>query len=130
MTRIIIPVENQNGLEATVARHFGQAPYYTLVEIDSKGETAKIEASPNTGEHMGGTGHPHENLHSLKPDVIAAYGMGQGGLQSFKSAGTRVLKAEGNTVREVVANFKKGILKELTGGCEHAHHHDHHHIHH
>jgi predicted Fe-Mo cluster-binding NifX family protein len=74
---------------------------------------------------MGGTGHPHENLLALKPNVIIACGMGPGGLQSFQNAGTAVLKAEGSTVKEIVDNFKAGKLKELAGGCEHAHEHHH-----
>ncbi|MCL4429575.1 MAG: NifB/NifX family molybdenum-iron cluster-binding protein [Chloroflexi bacterium] len=115
--KIIIPTENQEGLEAKVAQHFGRAPYFTVVELDNKGETVKIKAEANTGEHMGGTGHPHENLLALKPDVIAAYGMGPGGLNSFQNAGTTILKAEGETVKEVIDNFKDGTLKELTGGC-------------
>ena len=123
--RIVIPVEEQTGLEAKVAQHFGRAPYFAVVEIDEKNQIAKVETKANTGEHMGGTGHPHENLLALKPDIIIAYAMGPGGLHSFQNAGTTVLKAEGNTVKEVIAAFKEGKLKELAGGCEHAHEHHH-----
>ena len=45
-------------------------------------------------------------------------------------AGVAVLKANANTVGEVVASFKDDELVELTEGCEHAHHqaeHEHHH---
>jgi predicted Fe-Mo cluster-binding NifX family protein len=121
--RIVIPVENQAGLEAKVAQHFGRAPYYAVVELDESGQIAKIETQANTGEHMGGTGHPHENLLALKPDVIIAYGMGPGGLLSFKSSGATVLKATGNTVKEAIESLKEGKLIELAGGCEHAHEH-------
>ena len=76
---------------------------------------------------MGGTGHPHENILALKPSVIIAFAMGPGGLQSFQKAGIPVLKAEGNTVNEVIANFKEGKLEPLTGGCPHAHEHHHEH---
>jgi hypothetical protein len=34
-----------------------------------------------------------------------------------------VLKANANTVSEVVAAYKEDKLQELTEGCEHAHHH-------
>lgn len=81
----------------------------------------------NTGEHMSGRGHPHENLLTLKPNVIVAYNMGSNGLHSFQNAGITVLKAEGETVKDVMTNFKDGKLKELAGGCEHTqeHHHPH-----
>jgi predicted Fe-Mo cluster-binding NifX family protein len=121
--RIVIPVENQAGLEAKVAQHFGRAPYYAVVELGENGKVAKVETEANTGEHMGGTGHPHENLLALKPDAILAYGMGPGGLQSFQNAGVTVLKATEDTVKANVNSFKEGKLQELAGGCEHAHEH-------
>jgi predicted Fe-Mo cluster-binding NifX family protein len=125
--KIVIPTIDQAALGAKVAPHFGRAPYYTVVELDDKEQIVKVKTEVNAGEHMGGTGHPHENLLTLKPDFIAAYGMGPGGLQSFQNAGTSVLKAEGKTVKEVINNFKEGKLQELMNGCEHAnqHHHSH-----
>jgi predicted Fe-Mo cluster-binding NifX family protein len=123
--KIVIPVDNEAGLDSAVAQHFGRAPYFAVVELNPNGQVANSKIVPNTGEHMGGTGHPHENMLSLKPDVIVACAMGPGGLHSFQDAGIMVLKAEGKTVKEVIANFKEGNLKELTGGCEHAHEHHH-----
>ena len=123
--RIVIPVEDEAGLEASVAQHFGRAPYFAIVELNQDEQIVNVKTEANKGEHMGGVGHPHENLLALKPDIIIAYGMGPGGLQSFQNAGTTVLKAEGNTVKEVIAGFKEGKLKELAGGCEHAHEHHH-----
>jgi predicted Fe-Mo cluster-binding NifX family protein len=121
--KIAIPVEDASGLEAKVAQHFGRAPYFALVDLN--GKTTTVDIQKNTGEHVGGTGHPHENLLALKPNVIIAFAMGPGGLQSFQNAGITVLKAEGTTVKEVIGNFQQGTLKELTGGCPHAHEHHH-----
>ena len=127
--RIVIPVEDTSGQEAKIAQHFGRAPYFATVELNEQGKIVNVKSNPNTGEHMGGTGHPHENLLALKPDVIIACAIGPGGLSSFQGAGITVLKAEGNTVKEVIAAFKEGKLKELAGGCEHAHEHEHEHHH-
>lgn len=125
--RIVIPVEDKNGLKSHVAQHFGRAPYFAVVDLDENGEVSHVETQANTGEHLGGVGHPHENILNLKPNVIIAFGMGPGGLQSFTNANVRVLKAEQNTVEENVVAFRAGTIEELTGGCEHAqhHHHDH-----
>jgi predicted Fe-Mo cluster-binding NifX family protein len=124
-TRIAIPVENQNGLEAPIAEHFGRAHFFAIVDLDEKGKVISVKTEANTGEHHGGTGHPHENLLVLKPNVIVAFGMGPGGLASFQNAGVNVLKATAKTVQEMITQFKAGKLKKLTGGCEHAHHHTH-----
>jgi len=124
-TRIVIPVENQAGLDAAVAEHFGRAPYFAVVDLDEKGKVVSVKTESNTGEHHGGTGHPHDNLLALKPKVIVACGMGPGGLTSFQNAGVNVLKATANTVKETITLYKEGRLEKLTAGCEHAHHHPH-----
>jgi predicted Fe-Mo cluster-binding NifX family protein len=123
-TRIVIPVEDESGLEAHLAEHFGRAPYFAVINFDN-GKVSNVKTEPNTGEHHGGVGHPHENLLALKPSVIVAHGMGQCGLNSFKNAGVIVLKADSNTVKEIINSYNQGKLTELFGGCEHAHHHTH-----
>jgi predicted Fe-Mo cluster-binding NifX family protein len=127
--RIIVPTENQEGLNAKLAEHFGRAPYYTVVELDEKGEASNVKTVPNVGEHAGGMGFSHDHILEYKPTALIVYGMGPRGLSSFQSAGVAVLKANANTVSEVVAAYKDGRLQELTEGCEHAHHKDEHHEH-
>jgi predicted Fe-Mo cluster-binding NifX family protein len=126
--RIMMPVENEAGLEAQIAHHFGRAPYFALVELDANQKTPKVKTEPNKSEHMGGTpGHSHESFLALKPDVVIAYSMGPGALNTFQDAGVRVLEATANTVKDNIESFKEGKLKELLSGCEHAHHHEHEH---
>ena len=133
--RIVIPADDQNGLNAHLAEHFGRAPYYTVVDFDEKGEVSNVKTVPNVSEHAGGTGYAHDQImEELKPNAIIVYGMGPRGLNTFQSAGVAVLKANANTVSEAVAAYKEDKLQELTEGCEHAQHHadDHtdHHAHH
>ena len=133
--RVVIPTEDQSGLNARLAEHFGRAPYYTVVDFDEKNEVAEVKTFPNVSEHSGGTGYAHDKiLVELKPNAIIVNGMGPRGLLSFESAGVAVLKANADMVNEIVAAYKEDKLQELTEGCEHAHHHtdDHsdHHAHH
>ena len=121
--RIIIPTQDQKGLNARLAEHFGRAPYYVIVDIDEKGETANVRSVPNVGEHAGGMGFSHDILLQHKPTAIIVYGMGPRGIMSFQSAGAEVLKANADTVSEVIAAYKEGKLQQVTEGCEHAHHH-------
>jgi predicted Fe-Mo cluster-binding NifX family protein len=123
--RIVIPVEDNSGSEAKVAQHFGQAPYFAQIELSARGQITNLKIEPNTSEHMGGTGHPHESIISLNPAVIIATAMGPGALNCFQDAGIKVLKAQGNTISEIMVNFTAGKLEPLTGGCPHAHHHHH-----
>jgi predicted Fe-Mo cluster-binding NifX family protein len=121
--RLIVPAEDKKGLSARLAEHFGRAPYYAVVDLDDNGEVANVKTVPNVGEHAGGMGYSHDHILGLKPNAIVVYGMGPRGLMSFQNAGVAVLKANAQTVGEVVEAYKQDKLQELTEGCEHAHHH-------
>jgi len=121
--RIAVPSEDQQGLNSHLGQHFGRAPYYTVVELDDNGKVSNVKTVANKGEHFGGVGEAHSQLLEVEPDAIVAYGMGPRGLMSFQGAGIAVLKANADTVGEVVAAYKENKLQELTEGCEHAHHH-------
>jgi predicted Fe-Mo cluster-binding NifX family protein len=125
--KIVVPVEDQKGLDAPLAQHFGRAPYYAVVEFDGNGKVENVKTVPNVGEHAGGTGYSHDRILEYQPTAIIVYGMGPRGLISFQNAGVAVLKANANTVSEVVAAYREDKLQELTEGCEHAHHHANHH---
>ena len=122
-TRVAVPVVDESGLNAQLAEHFGRAPYFAVVELDENGEVSNVRTVPNVGEHAGGMGYTHDNILELKPNAIIVYGMGPRGLSSFQSAGVAVLKANANTVKEVIAAYKDDKLQELTEGCHHARHH-------
>ena len=122
-TRIVVPVADENGLNAQLAEHFGRAPYFAVVDLDENGEVSNVKAVPNVGEHVGGSGQTHDHVLELKPNAIIVYGMGPRGLSTFQNAGVAVLSANADTVREVIAAYKDDKLQELTEGCHHAHHH-------
>lgn len=120
--RIVIPVIENSGLESRLSEHFGRAPYFMVVEIDSKGETVNIEAIPNTSEHFGGFGRPPDKILQLRPTALITYGMGPRALSIFQQARVAVLRANASTVREVIEAFKRNELEELTEGCREARH--------
>ena len=124
----MLPVEDATGIDAKIAQHFGRAPYFAIVELDENQKSPKVTIEPNRSEHMGGApGHSHESFLSLKPDIVIAYSMGPGALNTFLGAGVTVLAATALTVEGNIESFKEGKLKKLAVGCEHAHHHEHEH---
>ena len=124
--RIMMPVEDETGLDAQVAHHFGRAPYFAVVELDENQKAPKVKTEINRSEHMGGApGHSHESFLALKPEIVVAYSMGPGALSTFQDAGIKVLEATANTVKGNIESFKEGKLKELVARCEHAHRHEH-----
>jgi len=121
--KVVVPTVDESGLNAQLAEHFGRAPYFAIVELNDNGEVSSVRTVPNVGEHAGGMGYTHDNILELKPNAIIVYGMGPRGLSGFQNVGVAVLKANANTVREVIAAYRDDKLQELTEGCHHAHHH-------
>lgn len=121
--RIVVPAEDANGLDARLSEHFGRAPYFIIVELNEDGSVAKVQAVANESEHFGGAGRPPDRILQFRPNAVIAYGMGPRALSIFQEAGVAVLRANAETVRQVVDAYKRDMLEELTEGCHHAHHH-------
>ncbi len=122
-TKVVIPVLDRNGLNARIAEHFGRAPFYAVLALDGNNKIEHVETVENNGEHCGGHGHMHENILNLQPNVLIAYGMGPRGLINLQEAGIEVLRADADTVKDVMDSYQNGKLQELTEGCHQAHHH-------
>ena len=120
--RIVIPVEDTNGLNARLSQHFGRAPYFAVVEIDEKGNVLNLQMVPNKSEHFGGMGRPPEIIMSLRPNAVITYGMGFRALNMFQSANVAVLQTNKDFVKDVIEAYNKDELVELTEGCHHARH--------
>lgn len=120
--RLVIPAEDANGLDARLSEHFGRAPYFIIVELNEDGSLAGVQAVANESEHFGGSGRPPDRILQSRPNAVITYGMGPRALSIFQEAGVAVLKANADTVRQVVDAYKRDMLEELTEGCHHAHH--------
>ncbi|MHA1711628.1 MAG: NifB/NifX family molybdenum-iron cluster-binding protein [Candidatus Freyarchaeota archaeon] len=120
--RLVIPVLDDKGLDAQLSDHFGRAPYFAIVDLDEDGRILRHQVSPNVSEHFGGTGRPAHRILQFRPNAVIVYGMGPRALSMFQSAGVAVLKANANTVREVIGAYNRDELMELTEGCHHARH--------
>jgi len=118
--RIVIPAEDESKLDAKLSGHFGRAPYFAVVELESGG-ISSVHVVTNESEHFGGFGQAAEAILRLRPSVVIAYSMGPRALSAFRETGVAVLRANADTVKEVVEAYRQGKLEELTEGCLHAH---------
>jgi predicted Fe-Mo cluster-binding NifX family protein len=120
--RIVIPAEDGNGLDARLSEHFGRAPYFIIVELDEDGNIVNVQSVSNESEHFGGVGRPPDRILQFRPNAVITYGMGPRALRIFQDAGVAVLRANADTVKEVVEAYRQGRLEELTEGCYRARH--------
>jgi predicted Fe-Mo cluster-binding NifX family protein len=120
--RIVIPVEEDKGVDSRLSEHFGRAPFFAVFELDKDGQILSQNAVPNDSEHFGGTGLPPDRILQLKPDAVITFGMGPNALIRFQEARVAVLRADSNMVKSVISSYSKDDLEELTEGCHDAHH--------
>ena len=122
MTRIVVPVVDEGRSNARLSEHFGRAPYFAVVELDENGRVSDQKTVPNVSEHFGGTGRPPNRILQLKPTALITYGMGPRALTIFQDARVAVLRANTDTIRDVIAAYNRDELEELTEGCREARH--------
>ena len=120
--RVVIPVLDERGLDAQLSEHFGRAPYFAVIDLDENGNVSNQRTVPNVGEHFGGSGQRADSILQLKPNAIITYGMGPRGLSIYQGVRVAVLRANANTVGEVIAAYNRDELEELTEGCHQARH--------
>jgi predicted Fe-Mo cluster-binding NifX family protein len=120
--KIVIPTDNQEGMDAKVAEHFGRTQYFTVVELDN-GQVVNVNTVSNTSEHVGGVGSAFDQIVALNPKAVIVHGMGPRGLINFQGANVKVLRADANVVNKLIEAYIAGELEELTEGCSEAHQH-------
>jgi len=120
--RIVVPILDERGLNAQLSEHFGRAPYFAVVDLADDGRVLAQESIANVSEHFGGVGRPPDRILQLRPTALITYGMGPRALNIFQSARVAVLRANSNTVRNVITAYADDQLEELTEGCHEACH--------
>ena len=109
--RICIPTETNEGKSAKVYSHFGSAPYFTIVDI----EKDLIEVVNNSNQHHShGMCQPMNALSGKKIDVVVTGGMGARAVQGLNQGGIKAYRAIPGTVADIVSQFTKGGLEEIT----------------
>ncbi len=108
--KICIPTMGNRGLDEFVSEHFGRAPTFTVVDM----ETKEVKVISNTGEHFGGV--------KVGPDVILegdadvevmlCSGLGPRAIGMFEQFGIEVYVGASGMVKDVIRAFQAGMLHE------------------
>ncbi len=111
--RIAISIENNNGLESTVAHHFGRCPYFALVDVSGKEvDGINIIVNPFFGNHQ--PGQVPGFINSQKANVMLSGGMGGRAIQFFQQFGIETATGASGTVRNALEKYLGG---ELSGAA-------------
>jgi predicted Fe-Mo cluster-binding NifX family protein len=109
--KICIPTTTQEGKSARVYEHFGSAPYFTVCDPDKN----TIEIIDNANQHHShGMCQPMSALVGKGIGAVVTGGMGARAVQKLNEGGIKVFRAVPGTVEDILNQFSKGGLQELT----------------
>jgi len=109
--KICIPTETNIGKEAEVYGHFGSAPYFTIYDT----EKDSVEIIDNANQHHShGMCQPMTALMGKKVDAVVTGGMGARAVQKLNEGSIKVYRATPGTVADIVNQFNKGGLEEIS----------------
>ncbi len=123
--KVCFPTENLQGMESTLYGHFGSAPGFVIVDMD----TAQLDEIRNADQHhVHGMCQPLLALGGREVDGVVVGGIGMGALMKLQAQGIRVYRGLQGTVRENLDMIRTGKLPEMLpehtcavhgGGCAH-----------
>jgi len=109
--KICIPTETNEGKQAKVYGHFGSAPYFTIYDT----EKDSVEIINNADQHHShGACQPMSALVGKKIDAVVSGGMGARAVQKLNEGGAKAYRAIPGTVADIISQFTKGGLEEIT----------------
>ena len=123
--KICIPTNGENGIEESISEHFGRAPTYTIVDLD----TNEVNVVSNMVNHESGQCQPTEVAVKEGIKIVLCTGLGRGALNVLNSQGIDVYIGASGTVKDAVEAFKQGSLKKADMDTACAGHHGQNHNH-
>lgn len=110
MLKICVPTVGNQGVKEKVYEHFGSAPFFTIVNL----ETGGVEVIDNQNHHHShGACHPMMSLNGKGVEAVVTGGMGRRAIEMLNADNIRVYRASGDIVADVVKELKAGSLEEL-----------------
>jgi predicted Fe-Mo cluster-binding NifX family protein len=111
--RICVPTETDEGPGAPVSRHFGKAPFFSVMDTAS----GLVDSVANRhADHGHGQCDPVGQLSELRPDAVVVAGIGGNALRRLLEAGIPTYLTKATTLDGVLAQVRKGGLEELDAG--------------
>lgn len=114
--KICIPTMGVSGMDEDICQHFGRAPTFTVIDLDSK----DVKVLKNISEHMGGTGLPTETISAEGVQVMIVGGLGPKAVSFFNQAGIEVFVGAAGTVKDAIDDWNANMLvhADMDNACK------------
>ncbi len=109
--KICVPVKDNSKLSSKVSEHFGSAPFFSIVDTESKN---CIFIANTNQHHTHGMCQPLTVLADVEFDAIIVGGIGMGALNKLKAGGKKVMKTKARDLNEVLEAHEKNSFIEVT----------------
>ena len=121
---VCIPILSDQGLASEVSPHFGSAPAFLIVDVETGACRCVVNGNAH---HAHGMCSPLASLAGESIDRMVVGGIGMGALNRLAAANIEVYLAQHPTVAETLAAMKAGTLEKVRPDMACAHHgHGHH----
>ena len=118
--KIAFPVVENKGIDSDVHGHFGSAPFFVFVDLDT--DLVEIFENPDQ-DHQHGACNPMTALGGRKVEGVVVGGIGGGALKKLNKDGIIVYRAVEGTVGENAQLIKAGNLPVFEPNEVCGHHH-------
>ncbi|HUI39451.1 MAG TPA: NifB/NifX family molybdenum-iron cluster-binding protein [Methanothrix sp.] len=108
--KICVPTMGSSGMDEAVCQHFGRAPTFTVVDLD----TGKTQVLLNQSQHMGGSGLPIETIFAADIQVMIVGGLGPKAVSAFEEHCVEVFVGASGTVRDALYAWRNGQLMKAS----------------
>lgn len=110
--KICFPTFDENGIRAWVCDHFGCAPWFTVIDSD----TRACQVFSNGDQYLDENGkcNPDAALRGHKVDVIVCRGLGRRALTTLHGMGVDVYRVEAGEVSDALTEFESGRARKMT----------------
>jgi predicted Fe-Mo cluster-binding NifX family protein len=121
--RIVVSVDDNNGLESICSPHFGRCPYFAVIDTEGR-EVGAVECVANPFFPNHEPGQVPGFVHSLGADVMLTGGMGGRAIMFFRQYGIEPVTGAAGSVRHALEAYLGGALRgaaSCSESVEHGH---------
>ena len=109
---LIISLEENNGINSKLSKHFGLCKYFGIYDIENK----NLKIINNQNDHTDKNVSVATEILKYKPDIIFSLGIGPKAITFFTERKVILKTGNYNTLNEVIKNINN--LEKITESCK------------
>jgi predicted Fe-Mo cluster-binding NifX family protein len=99
--RILIAINEDNGIDSLLSEHFGHCPYFAIYNTEKK----ELKIIKNKLTHSNTTLTPVDQILKFNPDIIFSKGMGRKAIKLFNEKNIDIQTGNYKTIKEIINNL-------------------------